>query len=270
MENILKTGFGNTQLYKYDSTNQKQKTNEINLMNHDEFKDLEAKFFGIFKNIKNRVKDLSAHTLKDTEISVNINSNPLFQRHIENGIGSLETKLKNAEQSFMKLRNERIKKIEKITKRNKLFFQVNNVSEIDGDINPVKKPEELSQLPSNGEFAEILEDKGTEDDFQKEANNFKQELMIKAISKKKDIEAATDKIMDISRLMNTFSVKVGEQDMMAGEINKMAGESVTSMQKANKELVLANEYNASSGTYWSYFFIAMGVFLLVYDLWKYK
>lgn len=50
----------------------------------------------------------------------------------------------------------------------------------------------------------------------------------------------------------------------------MAGESVTSMQKANKELVLANEYNASSGTYWSYFFIAMGVFLLVYDLWKYK
>ena len=115
--------------------------------------------------------------------------------------------------------------------------------------------------------------------FRQEANKYKMEMFAQVNNRKNDIEKATRRISDINRLMKTFTVNVYHQDqVMEGGtlfffeliVVGLAQESVDTMKKANKELVIANDYNKSAGTWWSWLFIFMGVFVLFWDLWKYK
>ena len=46
---------------------------------------------------------------------------------------------------------------------------------------------------------------------------------------------------------------------------ELANSGLNNIKKANKELVQANEYNKSYGKYWSIFFFALTIVILIFD-----
>lgn len=178
----------------------------------------------------------------------------MFGQHIKNATEILKQTAVGMEKIFKEISNLRKKKLDKIQKRNQKFLGFDSLN---SSMNIVDKtPEDhLNELEAEKNFLEA-----EKDDFMDEVRSYKSQMFMQNNQRTNDIKRVTRRINDVNRIMKTFTSTVYEQDTVAIEIETTAQDSLGNMQKANKELTLANEYNKSYGTWWGYMFFSMAWF----------
>ncbi len=94
-----------------------------------------------------------------------------------------------------------------------------------------------------------------------------------------DVQDTQKEMIKISELMNQFSTKVCEQDMMTSQSNHLnklflshnnivledAVASFDFLHEGNKNLNQAAEYAKSTGVIWSIYFMTLAIVLLIWD-----
>ena len=264
LKNIVDSGLNEKPLHSQsNSQSDNQENNYIYLQKHDSFMDLESTFTKSQSFIRTQIKN-QVDKFNNEKNELNTSKNIMFGQHIKNATEILKQLAVGMEKIFQEISNLRKKKLDKIQKRNQKFLGFDSLN---SSMNIVDKtPEDhLKELEAEKNLLEA-----EKDDFMDEVRSYKSQMFMQNNQRTNDIKKATRRISDINRIMKTFTSTVYEQDTVAINIETTAEESLGNMQKANKELTLANEYNKSYGTWWGYMFFSMAWFQQIYDWWKFK